>query len=148
MGTLEVSAPSDHGDVIKMVNDRELVILGTEMVQKAFKKSTPTEWKELVSMAARADFGHGEFNHATEAFVQMLLSGQKLPDLERWQQVNVYAAAQRILAGYRSEAASYENLKRDGERVKHGELAGTFDEDRLAYVESRLSPQARKLLVN
>jgi hypothetical protein len=132
--------------VIKMLNDRELVILGAEMVQKAFEKASAAEWKQLVSMAARADFGHGEFNHATAAFVQML--GQKLPALDRWQQIDVYAAAQRIIAGYRSEAIQYENLKMDGERVKRGELAGTFDEDRLAYVESQLSPQARKLLVN
>ena len=77
--------------------------------------------------------------------ITALLSGRKL-DLVRWQLLDVYTAAQRLLVNYKSEAATYENLVRTAERDKRQEISGTHSPERLSYAESQLSKQAKRLL--
>jgi hypothetical protein len=56
-------------------------VLGAQLVQSAYEKSTVDEWKRLVDLADNARLMAGEFNSVTATFVTTLLSGRKL-DLE------------------------------------------------------------------
>jgi hypothetical protein len=135
--------------VIKMVNDRELYVLGRQAADVAMTKGTVEQVRRLSDLAHQAYLaGSGAFNTSTQAFINLLIQlGFEPPEsLQHYQWVIMFSAAQQEILDYRDQARSYEALKRTADRVKHGELAGTYSPERLEYVESQLSNQAKKLL--
>lgn len=129
--------------------DRELFILGKQAAEAALTKGSVEQAKRLSDLAHQSYFGgSGAFNTSTEAFIKLLnqLWGALPDDLEHCQKILLYSSAQQAVLEYRDQARSYKALKRTADRVKHGELAGTYSPERLAYAESQLGKQAKKLL--
>jgi hypothetical protein len=134
--------------VITMI-DRELFILGKLAAKAALTNGNVEQVTRLSELAHQSYFGgSGSFNTSTEAFIQLLnqLWGAVPGNLVHYQKLLLYSSAQQTILDYRDEARSYEALKRTSDRVKHGEPAGTYSPEMLAYAESQLSKQAKKLL--
>ena len=124
-------------------------ILAAKTVQSALDHGTADECRKLADLADRAYIGSSAgFNPVTAAFVRTLneLSKQKLPYMENYQLIDIYSHCQRLLVGYKSEAAQFRALEETGKRVRNGQLEGDVLTEKLDWVKQQLSPQARKLL--
>jgi hypothetical protein len=132
-----------------MYTDRQLSVLGRQSADAAMTKGNVEQVRRLSDLAYQAYFGgSGPFNTVTMSFINLLKQlGTRIPEnLEHYQLVRLYAAAQNAIRDYREEARNYEALKAIADRVKHGELSGRYSPERLEYTESPLSKQARRLV--
>lgn len=133
-----------------MYTDRQLSVLGRQVADAAMTKGNAEQAQRLSDLAHQSYFGgSGAFNNATVEFIKLLKQlGTTIPeDLEHYQKLILYSDAQKVILDYRMEARNYEALMRDADRVKHGELRGTYSPERLVYVKSQLSKHAKKLVV-